>query len=411
MNSFEFEAQNSDGRSLSGTINSPTAAEAQATIESLQYRVLDLKPASVPVRCSRLSIGELQLFNEQLQQLASSGLPMEKGLKLLASDMRSSPARAAMEGLASDLSTGKPLEDAIESRRSQFPPIYSHLIDAGIKTSNLPGVLHSFGRHLDMLQRIKSELWRACAYPMVVLIAFALLMIFLGYWVMPNYYDLITKLTYQTFDRKNWSQSTHQTPIPFGAMMVYTVGRLMPFILMVFLAAILVVFGVWGVLRGSQREGTWIERFVLKFPLVGRAMHQSYITRWVDTLSIGIRAGLDLPKSIDLAGQVVNLPSLLSDSAVLANQMYEGKPLDTATPLQRLPRSIPSTIELASRTGNLPEVLEKLTDQLQKQTENRIKLIPATVLPILVILIGICSGAVVYGLWAPMTNVLKSLTF
>ncbi|MBC7782880.1 MAG: type II secretion system F family protein [Burkholderiales bacterium] len=410
MNSFDFVAQSAEGMPVSGTLNSDSAASAQASMESLGLRVLSLQPASTPARAVRLGAADLQLFNEQLLQLADAGLPMEKGLALLAADMKTSPLKKAMQGLADDLAGGKPIDEAIEARRTQFPPIYSQLIDAGIRTSNLPGVLHSFGRHLETVERIKSELWRACAYPMVVLLAFAGLMIFLSYSVLPQYYEMISSFMRQPFDRRNPTREVLSVPIPTGAMILFILGRAMPLLLGGLLAAIFGVFGVWAVLRGSGREGKWLDTFVLRFPLVGRALRHSYITRWTDTLAIGVRAGLDLPRALELAGQVIAIPSLQADSAALVNQLQLGQPLDQTPALRRLPVSIPAAIELASRHGNLPDVLERMARQLEKQTEQRIRLIPATLLPALVILIGLCAGGVIYGLWAPLANMLKEMT-
>jgi type II secretory pathway component PulF len=317
--------------------------------------------------------------------------------------------KRAMQSLAADLSSGKSIEAAVESRRTEFPPIYAKLIDAGIRTGNLPGVLHGFGKHLETVSRLRAELWRAAAYPTVVLVAFAVLLSFLSYFVLPQYYGLIKDMSYSTYNWMTGKRTVVDFGMPLPARVLETIGWSMPYLLAIGFGLALVIWLVWRVLRYSNREGPWVDAVVLRIPILGRALRQSYLTRWVDTLAIGVRSGLDLPQAIALASQVIALPSLKRDGDELVTLLAAGRGLDEAPRLRRVPASVPPSMELASQSNRLPQFLDSLARELARQTEQRIRAIPAVLTPILVIMIGLCAGIIIMGLWTPMSRMFNAM--
>jgi type II secretory pathway component PulF len=410
MTTFDFEARRHDGRAMSGSLAASSAEDAREQLAALGLAIDTLRPAARPALRASMSHDDLALFNEQLIQLTQAGLPMERGLSLLADDLERSNVKRAMQSLAGDLSSGKSIESAVESRRTEFPPIYAKLIDAGVRTGNLPGVLHGFGKHLETVSRLRSELWRAAAYPMVVLIAFALLLTFLSYLVLPQYYALIKDISFKSYNWRTGDITVVAFDMPLPARVLNVVGLSMPYLLGAGLLAAVVVWGVWRMLKISNQEGPWVDAVVLRIPVLGRALKQSYLTRWVDTLAIGVRSGLDLPQAIGLASQVIALPSLKSDGDEMINLLASGRGLDQAPRLRRVPASIPPSMELASQSNRLPQFLDSLARELARQTEQRIRMIPAVLTPLLVILIGLCAGIIILGLWSPMARMFNAMT-
>ncbi len=415
MSQFEFEAQNPAGQPIRGSLEAPSADAAAGQLRSLGVNILSLRPLAAVAQRVSLGAVDVEQFNEQLLHVASANLPLERGLDLLAKDMRRGRLRNAVEALSADLRSGQSLEQAVASRQAQFPAIYSKLLDAGVKSGDLVGVLHGFGRHLATVARLRQELWRACAYPLVVLVAFGLLMIFLSYWVLPQYFALVASLVYGSYDFGRLFRGTSALPrtveIPPLAIAMYWFGRAMPYLLGGLAVAGTATGVAWLLLRSVGRERRWVDAVILRLPLVGGAIRHSYVARWTNALAIAVRSGLDLPRAIDLASQVVALPSFERDGQAMIETLEQGRTLDACPPLKRLPASLPPAIALASSAGNLPQVLSALAVQYEQHADRRTRLIPATIVPALVVLIGLTAGAIVYSLWVPMVRLLQSLTF
>src|SRR5205085_10508559 len=108
---------------------------------------------------------------DQLAQLAKAGLPIERGLRLMAQDLKRGRLAQAVRAVADELEKGVPLEDAIAKYHDKFPPLYARLIAAGAKTGDLAAILFSTGQHVEMVHRLRRSVWRASAYPLMIAVA------------------------------------------------------------------------------------------------------------------------------------------------------------------------------------------------------------------------------------------------
>lgn len=411
--SFNYHAQTYAGLPMRGSLEAPDVDAAQRQLIAMGLRVLEISPASQPASAVRLGAADLQTFNEYLVQISTAGLPIEQGLRALSKELKSGRLKAALDALVADLERGLPIEQAVANHRESFPPLYGRLLDAGIQSANLPAVLHRFGRHMETVAELRDAMWRACAYPIIVLLALALLLTFLGYFVLPTYFA-----TLQGFSRTEaWRfvpgqglvTERNMVQIPWVAMLLLYLGRATPWII----GGLVVLFaGSWFVyrlLRLSGHERGWLDGVVYNLPIVGPALRANATASWLHVVSIGTAAGLDLPRALHLAGEAVGLPSLQNDGEAIATELAQGRPTENAK-LTRLPATVPMAIDLAHRADQLPQTFAAMATQYREQAERRIRLIPSRVLPPLLILIGLISGGILFSLWLPLSRLFQGLT-
>lgn len=361
---------------------------------------------------AKLGPADLQTFNEYLLQISRAGLPIEGGLVALSRELQSGKLKSAIDALATDLRNGVPLEKAVADRRNTFPPLYGHLIDAGVQSADLPGVLGRFGKHTQTVADLRSALWRAASYPVVVFISLMILLAFLGYGVLPRYFELIGQMGYRQFD---YSQGimmgrpeTYGVRLPLMAWAMLYLGRLAPFILGLLAIAVAAVAVVYVVLRSQGRERGMVD-LLTRLPVVGRALRDSFVASWLDVASLGAGAGLDLPRALRLAGAAVALPSIERDTATLVTRLESGQGVRDV-PLSRLPATLPLAIDLASGPNELPQMLSALAYQYEQQARRQIALLPGRVMPVLLACVGLLAGGVMYSLWVPLAELLRALT-
>src|SRR5688572_10064484 len=187
FDSFAYQAQTPEGQTVAGTIDATNVEQAQRLLQNLRLRVLQIEPAQRGPRPTALNGEDFLSFNQQLTHLTTAGLPIEHGLRLIAQDMRTGRLRATVQEVASELERGTPLEQAFEKHRDKFPPLYARLIAAGVATSNLPGMLLNLGRHMEMIYRLRAMLWRVLSYPLMVLIALGMILLFLSTAIIPQF--------------------------------------------------------------------------------------------------------------------------------------------------------------------------------------------------------------------------------
>lgn len=391
---FSYNAQTIDGQRFAGTMEAVNAEEASRRLDAMRLRVIEIAPAEPAPRGRPLRSDDFAAFNQQLAQLTAAGMPVEQGLRLIAMDLRKGRMARTIEQVASELERGTPLDQAFEKFGSQFPPLYSRLIRAGIKSNNLPGVLLNLGRHVEAMGRLRQSLWGVVAYPLFVLIAFGLLISFVAISVIPQFEKI-----YADFHLR----------LPVITETLLSFGHVAPALIVVLLVGLIGGPVVWGVLRGMGYGPAIIERVIIPLPLIGPIIRDNLLARWCDAARIAVDSGLDLPSAISLAGDATRSRQLSKDGEALMAALAAGRPLTDAK-TRLLPPSVPATLQFSSGTNDLGTTLGSLAELYQRQTDLRLAALPGILTPILVIVLALLIGFVIIALLAPIVSLIESMT-
>ena len=397
--SFAYQAQTVEGQTVAGTIDAPGIEYAQRLLANLRLRVLRIEPAADGTRQPRtkaLHGEDFLAFNQQLTHLTSAGLPVEHGLRLIAQDMRTGRLRATVEQVAAELERGTPLADAFEKHRAKFPPLYARLVAAGVAASNLPGMLLSLGRHMELVYRLRATLWRVFAYPIMVLVGLGLVMLFLTVAVIPQF-----EVIFGDFGIR----------LPVMTRLLLSSARVIPWVLLAIPIVAVAIALLWQLARLTRHDRAVVDYLVLPLPLIGPVLKRNLIARWCDAVRLGVDAGLDLPRAVDLAGDAVASPRLKRDSDEIIGALGAGKTVDAVIGSTRLlPATVPAAITLAAQNNDLARTLATLSEMYQQQAETRLNMIPGLLMPVLIMLMAVLIGVAVLGLFLPFITLIQNMT-
>ena len=392
---FAYRAQSIDGQPLSGTIDADGIDQARERLESLRLRVIDLNPSAASSAAKPLRGEDFVTFNQQLAQLASAGLPLEHGLRLIAQDMRRGRVTDVIRQIADDLEKGEPLGAAFEKHSRQFPPAYGRLIEAGVRTNNLSAMLLSLGQHMQTVSRMRAAIWRALSYPLMVFITLCFVVAFIGTYVLPRFEQI-----YRDYGVR----------LPMITELLMS-GRDVIGILAI-VAAILVIALVifWKILSWRGKEAAMRDAVGLRLPLIGPVLRRSMISRWCDAVRIGVVGGMDLPAAMRIAADAVGSPRLARDVEGVVGRLESGQPIDAGAGRSLVPATVSAVIELSSRQGALPESLGTLADMYQQQARAKVGLIPAVLTPLSLALLTVVIGVIILAMFMPFVVLIRSIT-
>lgn len=392
---FAYAAQTLDGQPITGTIDAASLDDASRRLTALRLRIMRLDPAPRPPRAKPLSGDDFAAFNQQLAYLSTAGLPVERGLRLIAEDLQHGGLAQSVRDVSNELERGVPLGEAFKLHQDQFPPLYGTLVEAGVRSGNLPAVLLNLGKHLEIVARLRASIWRAAAYPLAVLAGLLVVLIFIGSYILPQFVDIY----------RGW-----HTQLPGITVLLFATVRWMP--LLITVAAFLLIAGLvaWAFLR-STRYGAAAADLMMPVPLVGPILKRNLVARWCHAMKICIDAGMDLPGAVRLASDIVGSPALARDANALIAQINAGQGVDKpGRRLAVLPSPVLAVIQLSIERNDLAESLENLAAMYHQQTEIRLASIQPVLGPALILFIGIVIGLVVLAMFAPMISLIQSLS-
>jgi type II secretory pathway component PulF len=378
----------------------------------MQLQVASLAPAGKISRAGPIGAADFIAFNQQLAQLTAAGLPIEQGLRLIAQDLRRGRLRSSIQKVVAELERGVPLAEAFEHCQKNFPPLYSRLLDAGIRSGNLPAILLNIGRHAEMVQRLRGAIWRALAYPLSVLTGLLVVLSLLHWFVMPQFAALYSTLKPMATTWWGFRKPVlYQPPeMPWVTLAVMRAGAAVPALVASIILIVLLAILVWPMLRHTYAGRSIVDKFIMWMPLFGPPLRWNLVARWCDAVRVGAEAGVDLSQSIELAGDVVRSPTLSMDGADLLAALHEGRALASGVGPRMLPATVPAAMDLAIQKSDLPNVMTTLAELYQRQAEIRLAVIPTVLTPLLLLLMAALIGVVIAALMLPLLRMFTLLS-
>jgi type II secretory pathway component PulF len=350
------------------------------------------------VRAAGLSADDLITLNEEIAGMARAGLPLDKGLEVLAREMGRGRLQQVTAQLAADLQAGHPLPEALERQGGRVPPFYAGLVAAGIRTGRISEVLATLTIYTRALIDLRGTVVSALFYPAVVLgVAFTL-------------FGLICFLLVPQFEK---FFADFRLRLPAVTEFVLVLGR-HPMLYVVTPAVsatgtLLVLRWVLLSTEGGRR--TWV-RLVYAVPLVGTLIRAARLASFTELLAILVDHSLPLPEAFRLAGEASSDPNMADGARRIEQDLREGLPLGAVLRERGVvPELVAWMTGVGEQRGTLGPTLHQVAELYRRQVEMRAALLRSVLTPFLIIVTAaIVVGLFLFAVMLPLIGLLKGLS-
>ena len=144
----------------------------------------------------KLNLEKFLIFNQQFVTLIKAGLPILKGLDLLADRLTDPKLGPHIAAVRDEVRTGTVLSEAF-AKQGIFPPIYVTTVLAGEKSGSLAEVLERYIGYQRLTLSVRKKLLVSLIYPTVLIIMVICLIVFLVTYVVPNFAQLYNSMNAQ----------------------------------------------------------------------------------------------------------------------------------------------------------------------------------------------------------------------
>ena len=355
----------------------------------------EVYPANAVSPVSSVSLDHLIGLCDEISALVKAGLPIESALANTSSRGRSKIA-AHLKKLGEQLGTGKSLADTLRDDPA-FPPVYAAVVEAGIRSNDLPGALDSIARNARTLRETRLFLIRMSMYPMMLFTLLWIIFVAIFFLVGPRFAAFFENFGAETFTLglMKWTATTGR---------VLTIMFEAPFILWV-------LFAIWAVrsARGTMIQSSYSRPIIGWIPWIGKAATQLQKESFAQICAMLLRASLPLDEVLLLAAKATNdrywskkSQQQLRDSVIQKNvEKYPSSPI---SPLIRWAVGIPKQ-----------ELLVEGMEQYARISRSRaLALISKCELFLPTILVFVCAVSVaacyVLAIFWPYTQLLNHLS-
>ena len=383
MAAYNYTALESTGKTKKGVLQADTAKSVRT-----QLRTQGLTPLTVTIvnqntlqagkRLSlftrRVSVVELALITRQLATMLAAGIPLEETLLSVAEQTDKARIKSIIMAVRAKVLEGHPLATGLAEFPHVFDDLYRATVAAGEKTGHLDKILERLADYSERRQAVRQKITQALVYPSIIVIASISIVSFLLTYVVPK---MVTVF-----------QQSGQL-LPTATLILLAISHFMQHFGLYLILLIIVAVIIW--LRLLKRPGfkAKVDVWMLRMPLLGKAIRLTNTARFAHTFAILNAAGVAVLEAMRIGTDLVgNIP--ISRALIRATtQVREGVAIHRALKeTHYFPPMSVCLIASGESSGQLEQMLQRTALAQEQQVEQMINLLLTLFEPLMILVMG-----------------------
>jgi type IV pilus assembly protein PilC len=344
------------------------------------------------VNKTKLTLDDVVRFQQELESLARSGLPLADGIRRLAEDASASAKlREAATATATQLAQGKSLSESLDTANIALPQIMLRMIRAGEATGGLAPLLSDLVRDGNRELLFRSNLRTTLSYPLVILVFGTAMFGSVYSFVIPRLHATLTHL----------EQDTVQASTLLRDLAALTGAHLY----IVLPVGVLLIAFLLHRLTGIARVQYAMLSLGLRLPFVGPFILMHHAQLWCRSLAHLLRGGVALDEALELVADT--LPHALAVQATrdAASRVRRGGRLtENLAANFIMPPSFEWSVARAEERGDLVAMLAELAELADVKRELHRQRLLIFLEPLLLVFLGMLIGALVILTYFPLAQ-------
>jgi len=429
MPRFEYTALDQRGTESRGTLEAPTQGDVVSQLREQGYFPTTVVPegqgpkpakgkadAGKSVATARapkkqftlfkkttIPSKTLMVFTRQLATLIDAGLPLLKGLSVLAKQEKDLVLKGAINALAEAVQGGSTFSEAMGQHPKIFERLYVSMVKAGEIGGVLELVLNRLAEFQEKAQKLKNKIKSAMTYPVVVLSIAVLITVFLLTTIVPKFQKIFEDMLGK------------DEPLPAITKAVmqlsdFLMHMFVPPYLWITLALITGIGSIYWWLTNSERGKDILDRAKLKIPIFGDILLKGSIARFTRTLGTLVTSGVPILQALNITRETAGNQVLSDAIEKVHDSVKEGESI--VSPLEAsgvFPPMVISMVDVGEETGQLPEMLLKVAEVYDDEVDNTVESLTSLLEPLMIVALAFIVGTIVIALFMPLIKIIEKM--
>ena len=420
MANFQYIALDAKGEQTTGTVSAGSEADAVS-----QLRAQGLYPTQVVQegkgKLSAVSKGKkgkakskkgttggrvkpkvLMIFTRQLATLIDSGLPLLRGLNVLAKQEPNPVLRGTINSLADSVQGGSTFSESLSQHPRIFNKLYVNMVKAGELGGVLEVVLTRLAEYQEKAHKLKNKIVAAMVYPVIVMFIAVAILTFLMLFIVPRFKEMFNDMG--------------SAQLPLISKIVFNFSDFMIKPAFILPNAVWIMFAavaIWFLITLWARTKTGrkiVDTTKLKMPLFGDIQRKSAIARFSRTLGTLVTSGVPILQALNITRETAGNVIISEAIGKVHESVKEGESI--VQPLSSsgvFPSMVISMVDVGEETGQLPEMLLKIADVYDDEVDNAVTALTSVLEPVMIVFLAVVVGSIVFALFLPLIKIIQNM--
>ncbi|PSL15861.1 type IV pilus assembly protein PilC [Marinobacterium halophilum] len=389
---FDWQGKDKSGNTSKGKIDAESLAAAKTLL-----RKQGIKPGKVVKERSSIfsaknkpvKPADVAYFIRQLATMMKAGVPLLQAMEIVGNGAEKEKLKQMIYAIRDDVNGGSNLSRAFERHPQHFDDLVCSLINAGEQSGALETMLDRIATYKEKVESLKKKIKKAMTYPAAVVVVGIVVSAILLVKVVPQFESVFSSFgadlpafTKWVIGLSEWMQQWWFIGL-IGAMGIgftFTKAR-----------------------AKSEKFSNFVDRAVLRIPILGPILHKAAIARFTRTLSTTFAAGVPLVEALDsAAGAAGNV--VYSDAIIqIRNGVSTGQSLQNAITMTGVfPTMTIQMIAIGEEAGSLDMMLDKVATFYEEDVDNAVDNLSSLLEPLIMAVLGVLVGGLVIAMYLPI---------
>ena len=394
MAEFVWEARARTGELRKGVMEADDEAAVNQRLRQQQLSPVKVKKKS---RLGEIRFGtgvgtkDLVTFTRLFATMIDAGLPLVQCLDILSTQQSNKAFAAILKDVKSSVEQGLSFSDALRRHPKVFDELFVNLVHAGEVGGILDTIMNRLSIYLEKRQKLIRQVRGALVYPSVVIVIAAGVMTVLLTFVIPAFERMF----------KDFGGGKEALPKLTQIIVALSHGFVtyLPFILV----AVVLGVGAFIYTYKQPRGKRFFHRLTLNLPLMGPVLRKIAVARFTRTLGTLLQSGVPILDALEICAKTAGNVVIESGVLHVRQRISEGR--NMAEPLEEtkiFPDMVVQMIAVGEQTGALDQMLNKIADFYEEETDIAVAALTSALEPILMVGVGGMVGVVLIAMYLPI---------
>ncbi len=414
---FNYVALDKKGKSKEGTLEVANQQEAMARLKEMGFyptevveskATVDKDGKKVAIKKKKepfslvipsVSTKELATFTRQLATLVDAGLPLLRGMQVLAKQQKNPYLKIIVKGVTESIEGGSTFSEALYKFPKIFDKLYINMVKAGELGGVLEVTLNRLSEFMEKAQQIKGKVKAAMFYPVAVIIVATVIVGVLMVYVIPKFEQVFVDMLGEGEKLPDFTRLVLGISRAIKDNILITIGSVVGF----YIAFKLIINKtVWG-------RYAW-DKFLLVVPALGPVISKVCISRFCRTLGTLVASGVPILQALNIVKETAGNMVVSRAIDAVYSAVKEGETI--TKPLEGsgiFPPMVISMVDVGEQTGALPEMLIRIANVYDEEVDNAVSAMTALLEPIMIVFLGVIVGSIVIAMFLPLIVMMDKL--
>ena len=387
---YSWEGKDRKGNKVRGRILAVNENEVRADL-----RRQNIVPTKIRKQSSLFSTGgkiqpmDIAIFSRQLATMLAAGIPLVQAFEIVGVGHEKPAMQKLILDIKLNIEGGSSLHESLKKHPLYFDDLYVNLVEAGEQAGALESLLDKVATYKEKTEALKKKIKKALFYPAAVLAVAVVVTLILLLFVIPQFEALfkgfgadLPAFTRMVIDLSKFVQEQG-----------WWMGALV--------AGGVIAIGYFHKRSRAMRQ--FVDRMMLKIPIIGPILTKAAIARYARTLSTMFSAGVPLVEAMDsVAGATGNI---VYEQAVLRmrDEVATGQRLQRAMENTGLfPNMVVQMIAVGEESGSLDAMAAKVADFYELEVDTAVDGLSSLLEPLIMAILGVLVGGLVIAMYLPI---------